>query len=126
MRNSLRAKIVVSLLWVVVWICFNKIVSGLHLTGSRELFSLLIEGFLCILIAQIMCYSRKLKWLVLCMLTFLLICQFNIVSLLSYLINVALFVITLQMGPMIPNVFKSKKTKGKVKKIKLDNGHVLR
>ncbi len=124
MRNSLRAKIVVSLLWVVVWICFNKIVAGLHLTGSRELFSLLIEGFLCILIAQIMCYSRKLKWLVLCILTFLLICQFNIVSLLSYLINVALFVITLQMGPMIPNVFKAKK--GKVKKIKLDNGHVLR
>ena len=124
MRNSLRAKIVVSLLWVVVWICFNKIVAGLHLTGSRELFSLLIEGFLCILIAQIMCYSRKLKWLVLCILTFLLICQFNIVSLLSYLINVALFVITLQMGPMIPNVFKAKK--GKVKKIKLDTGHVLR
>ena len=124
MRNSLRAKIVVSLLWVVVWICFNKIVAGLHLTGSRELFSLLIEGFLCILIAQIMCYSRKLKWLVLCILTFVLICQFNIVSLLSYLINVALFVITLQMGPMIPNVFKAKK--GKVKKIKLDNGHVLR
>ena len=124
MRNSLRAKIVVSLLWVVVWICFNKIVAGLHLTGSRELFSLLIEGFLCILIAQIMFYSRKLKWLVLCILTFLLICQFNIVSLLSYLINVALFVITLQMGPMIPNVFKAKK--GKVKKIKLDNGHVLR
>ena len=126
MRNSLRAKIVVSLLWVVVWICFNKIVAGLHLTGSRELFSLLVEGFLCILIAQIMCYSRKLKWLVLCMLTFLLICQFNIVSLLSYLINLGLFVITWQMGPMVPNVFKSKKTKGKVKKIKLAKGHVLR
>ena len=124
MRNSKKTKIIVSLLWIVCWCCFNKIVAGLHLTGSRELFSLLIEGFLCILIAQIMCYSRKLKWLVLCMLTFLLICQFNIVSLLSYLINVALFVITLQMGPMIPNVFKAKK--GKVKKIKLDNGHVLR
>ena len=125
MRNS-KAKIIVSLLWLVIWCCFNKIVAGLHLTGSRELFSLLIEGFLCILIAQIMCYSRKLKWLVLCMLTILLICQFNIVSLLSYLINLGLFVITWQMGPMVPNVFKSKKTKGKVKKIKLANGHVLR
>lgn len=126
MRNSKKTKIIVSLLWLVCWYCFNKIVAGLHLTASRDLVSLLVEGLFCILIAQIMCYSRKLKWLVLCMLTFLLICQFNIVSLLSYLINLGLFVITWQMGPMVPNVFKSKKTKGKVKKIKLANGHVLR
>ena len=126
MRNS-KAKIIVSLLWMVVWYCFNKIVAGLHLTGSKDLVSLLVEGFLCILIAQVMCYSRKLRWLVLCVLTFLLICQFNIVSLLSYLINVALFVITWQMGPVIPNVFKSKKAKkSKVKKVKLADGHVLR
>lgn len=123
MRNS-KAKIIVSILWLVVWICFNKIVSGMHLAGSRDLFSLLIEGLFCILIAQWMCYSNKIKWLVLGMLTFLLICQFNIVSLLSYAINVALFVITKQMGPIIPKGFG--KGKSKSKKTKLAKGHVLR
>lgn len=123
MRNS-KTKIIVSILWLIAWICFNKIVTGLHLAGSRDLFSLLIEGLFCILIAQWMCYSNKIKWLVLGMLTFLLICQFNIVSLLSYAINVALFFITRQMGPIIPKGFNKGKCKNK--KTKLANGHVLR
>ena len=100
MRNSLKAKIIVSLLWVVVWIVFNKIVQGLNLTSYRSILSLFFEGLLCILIAQTMCSSKGIRWFVLGILTVLLIAQFNIVSLISYLINLALFVITWKMGPI--------------------------
>lgn len=119
--RSLKAKIVVSLLWVVVWICFNQIVEGLGLTSSNSVLAHLVEGLFCVLIAQVMCSSKGIRYLVLGMLTILLLCQFNLVSLLSYLINIALFVITWQMGPI-----RRVKTAKVKKRIKLAKGHILR
>ena len=120
MRN-LKNKIILSLLWLVVWISFNKIMQGLNLVSSRDILSLSVEGLFCILIAQVMCSSKSIRYLVLGMLTILLLCQFNIVSLLSYFINIALFWLTWKLGPI------KVKTKMKSnKKIKLAKGHVLR
>ena len=120
--RSLKAKIVVSLLWIIIWICFNKIVEGLGLTSSNSVLAHLVEGLFCVLIAQVMCSSKGIRWLVLGMLTILLLSQFNVVSLLSYLINIALFVITWQMGPI-----RRGKPAAKIrKKIKLARGHILR
>ena len=100
MRNSVKTKIIVSFGWLIVWIVFNKIMQGLNLTSYRSILSLLFEGLLCILIAQTMCTSKGIRWFVLGILTILLLAQFNIVSLISYLINLALFGITWKMGPI--------------------------
>ena len=122
MRNSVKSKLLVSLLWLVVWICFNKIVEGLGLTSSNSVLAHLVEGLFCVLIAQVMCSSKGIRWLVLGMLTILLLSQFNVVSLLSYLINIALFWLTWQMGPI-----RRGKPAAKIrKKIKLAKGHILR
>lgn len=122
MRNSLRTKLLVSLLWIIIWICFNKIIEGLGLTSSNSVLAHLVEGLFCVLIAQVMCSSKGIRWLVLGMLTILLLSQFNVVSLISYLINIALFVITWQMGPI-----RRGKPVAKIrKKIKLAKGHILR
>ena len=122
MRNSVKSKLLVSLLWLVVWICFNKIVEGLGLTSSNSVLAHLVEGLFCVLIAQVMCSSKGIRWLVLGMLTILLLSQFNVVSLLSYLINIALFWLTWQMGPI-----RRGKPAAKIrKKIKLARGHILR
>lgn len=120
MRN-LKNKIILSLLWLVVWISFNKIMQGLNLVSSRDILSLNVEGLFCILIAQVMCSSKSIRYLVLGMLTILLLSQFNVVSLLSYLINIALFWLTWQMGP----IRRVKPAKIR-KKIKLAKGHILR
>lgn len=121
MRNSLKAKLLVALLWLVVWICFNKIVEVLGLTLSNSMLAHVVEGLFCILIAQVMCSSKGIRYLVLGMLTILLLSQFNAVSLLSYLINLALFWLTWQMGPI-----RRVKTAKIRKKIKLAKGHILR
>ena len=122
MRNSVKTKIIVSFGWLIVWIVFNKIVQGLNLTSYRSILSLLFEGLLCILIAQTMCTSKGIRWFVLGILTILLLAQFNIVSLISYLINLALCGITWQMGPI-----RRGKPVAKIrKKIKLARGHILR
>ena len=122
MRNSVKSKLLVSLLWLVVWICFNKIVEGLGLTSSNSVLAHLVEGLFCVLIAQVMCSSKGIRWLVLGMLTILLLSQFNVVSLLSYLINIALFWLTWQMGP----IRRGKPAAKIIKKIKLARGHILR
>ena len=122
MRNSVKSKLLVSLLWLVVWCCFNKIVEGLGLTSSNSMLAHVVEGLFCILIAQVMCSSKGIRWLVLGMLTILLLSQFNAVSLISYLINIDLFWLTWQMGPI-----RRGKPAAKIrKKIKLARGHILR
>ncbi len=121
MRNSLKAKLLVALLWMVVWCCFNKIVEVLGLTSSNSMLAHVVEGLFCILIAQVMCSSKGIRWLVLGMLTILLLSQFNVVSLLSYLINLALFWLTWQMEPI-----RRVKTAKVKKRIKLAKGHILR
>ena len=121
MRNSLKSKLLVSLLWLVVWICFNKIVEVLGLTSSNSMLAHVVEGLFCILIAQVMCSSKGIRWLVLGMLTILLISQFNIVSFISYLINIVLFWLTWQMEPI-----RRVKTAKVKKRIKLAKGHILR
>jgi hypothetical protein len=121
MRNSIRDKVIVALLWLLIWCCFNKIVEVLGLTSSNSMLAHVVEGLFCILIAQVMCSSKGIRWLVLGMLTILLISQFNIVSFISYLINIALFWLTWQMGP----IRRVKPAKIR-KKIKLAKGHILR
>ena len=121
MRNSLKSKLLVSLLWLFVWCCFNKIVEVLGLTSSNSVLAHLVEGLFCVLIAHVMCSSKGFRYLVLGMLTILLISQFNIVSFISYLINIALFWLTWQMGPI-----RRVKTAKIRKKIKLAKGHILR
>ena len=121
MRNSIRDKVIVALLWLLIWCCFNKIVEVLGLTSSNSMLAHVVEGLFCILIAQVMCSSKGIRWLVLGMLTILLISQFNIVSFISYLINIALFWITWQMEP----IRRVKPAKIR-KKIKLAKGHILR
>ncbi len=121
MRNSIRDKVIVALLWLLIWCCFNKIVEVLGLTSSNSMLAHVVEGLFCILIAQVMCSSKGIRWLVLGMLTILLISQFNIVSFISYLINIALFWLTWQMEP----IRRVKPAKIR-KKIKLAKGHILR
>lgn len=121
MRNSIKEKVLVAFLWLVIWCCFNKIVEVLGLTSSNSMLAHVVEGLFCILIAQVMCSSKGIRWLVLGMLTILLISQFNIVSFISYLINLALFGVTWQIGP----IRRVKPAKIR-KKIKLAKGHILR
>ena len=121
MRNSIRDKVIVALLWLLIWCCFNNIVEVLGLTSSNSMLAHVVEGLFCILIAQVMCSSKGIRWLVLGMLTILLISQFNIVSFISYLINIALFWLTWQMEP----IRRVKPAKIR-KKIKLAKGHILR
>lgn len=116
--RGLKEKLIVALSWIVIWITFNKMCMILSVIADRSFFSLLVEGCGCVAIAQFMCISKKLRWIVLGMLVFLLICQFNLVNLVSFFINVFLFMVTKSIGPI--------RIKVKTKKCRLAKGHVLR
>ena len=95
MRKNFSTKLIVWLGWSVVWILMNKILYTGGLVYGKTLFQLLVECFVCVLAAEMMCHSMALSVIIIGLLTIKLVSGFGLVAVMCYVVNIALFIVTL-------------------------------
>lgn len=99
MRKNFTSKLIVWLGWSVIWILMNKILYTGGLVYGKTLFQLLVECFLSVLAAEMMCHSIALSLIMIALLTIKLVSGFGVVTMMCYVVSIGLFIVTRILTP---------------------------
>lgn len=103
MRKNYSSKVIVWLGWCVIWILMNKVLYWAGLATGKTAFQMVVDCFLSIFAAEVMCYSTVLSVLTIGFLTIKMVVDFGFVSILWYVMDIGLFVVTFILTPRAKN-----------------------